>query len=120
MNDYSDIIDLPRHVSRTRKQMSNYDRAAQFAPFSALTGYEQIIKEVARISKKRIVLSADQKEKINRSLILLEDNKDKHLEIKVTYFVKDKKKDGGEYLTITGTYIKVDKNTNKLFLSDCY
>ena len=118
MNDYSDIINLSRHISPTRKHMSNYDRAAQFAPFSALTGYEQIIKEVARISKKRIVLSADQKEKINRALMFLEENKDKNINIKVIYFVPDKKKDGGEYISIIGIYKKINSSNDKLMFTD--
>lgn len=118
MNDYTDIIDLPHYVSKTRKHMSNYDRAAQFAPFAALTGYEQIIKEIARMVKKRITISADQKEKINRALILLNDNKDKHLKLKITYFVPDKKKDGGEYIIINGEFKKIDEHKNLLLLLD--
>ena len=115
-NDYSDIISLPRHVSKTHKQMSNSDRAAQFAPFAALTGFEQIIKEAARISKKRIILSNDQKEKINRTLVFLDENKDQHYHVKIIYFVPDSKKEGGEYYEISGAFIKIVKSTKKIYL----
>ena len=115
--EYSDIINLPRPISKTHKHMSNHDRAAQFAPFAALTGYEQIILEVARTTTKRIELGADQKEKINQSLILLKaDNVDR--KIKVIYFVKDGRKSGGKYITKEGNYLKIDNESKYLILAD--
>ena len=105
-NDYSDIISLPRHVSKTHKQMSNSDRAAQFAPFAALTGFEQIIKEAARISKKRIVLSNDQKEKIN--FVLQSYRKGEIVRIK---FFND-----GYLYFISGTIKRIDLENRKLIL----
>ena len=118
MMDYSDIINLPHPISKNHKQMSNSDRAAQFAPFAALTGYEQVILEVARTTTRRIELGADQKEKINQSLIRLKEEKDREHHIKITYFVPDKKKSGGKYLTVNGTFLKFDSEQKYLYLAD--
>ncbi|MCR4911038.1 MAG: hypothetical protein K5925_00730 [Bacilli bacterium] len=116
--DYSDIINLPRPISKTHKHMSNSDRAAQFAPFAALTGYEQVISEVARTTTKRIELGTDQKEKINQTLICLKEEKDSHPHIKITYFVPDKKKNGGKYVTVKGEFLKFDSENKYLLLRD--
>lgn len=117
MNDYSDIINLPRHVSLTHKHMSNSDRAAQFAPFAALTGYENIIKEVARKTTSRLILSSDQKEKINETLLFLK-NKNEKISISIIYFEKDKKKSGGRYIKIEGEFLKFNSQNTSLILSD--
>ena len=117
MNDYSDIINLPRHVSLTHKHMSNSDRAAQFAPFAALTGYENIIKEVARKTTNRLILSNDQKEKINETLLFLK-NKNEKISISIIYFEKDKKKSGGKYIKIEGEFLKFNSQNTSLILLD--
>ena len=117
MNDYSDIINLPRHVSLTHKHMSNSDRAAQFAPFAALTGYENIIKEVARKTTSRLILSNDQKEKINETLLFLK-NKNEKISISIIYFEKDKKKSGGRYIKIEGEFLKFNSQNTSLILLD--
>ena len=99
---YGDIIDLPYHQSDKRPKMSNYDRAAQFSPFAALTGHEDAIKENARITQEYIELSEDEKAVLNEKLLLIIESIDKQPEITVTYFKPDEKKSGGEYIEITG------------------
>ena len=117
MGKYDDIINLEHHVSKNHKQMSIYDRSAQFAPFAALTGYDESINEASRITDSRIDLGNDKIEEISRTLSFIHQSNDKNLTISVTYFKADKTKKGGEYKTITGQIKKVDPNEKKLFLS---
>lgn len=107
MDNYEDIINMPYVKSKTHKHMSNHDRAAQFAPFAALTGYEKIIEETARLTDQRIILSIDKKEEIERKLKFYIECGTGHI-LKITYFVQDKKKEGGKYLTIETDTVKVD------------
>ena len=104
---YADIIDLPHHQSTKRPHMSLYNRAAQFAPFAALSGYDDMIAEEARLTDSMI--EADL-EKLNMKLQLIshETDKKKHPTITLTVFVPDKYKDGGEYITVTGEVKKID------------
>ena len=99
---YDDIINLPRHVSEARPRMPVYDRAAQFSPFAALTGYEAAVAETGRLTDRKAELDEGEKESINERLNLIQENLDKRPEISVTYFVPDKKKAGGEYVTVPG------------------
>ena len=99
---YADIINMSHHVSKTRPKMSNYDRAAQFSPFAALTGHEDAIKETARITQEYVELSEDEKAVLNEKLLLIIESIDKQPEIAVTYFKPDEKKRGGEYIVVTG------------------
>lgn len=108
---YGDIINLPRHVSR-RKPMSTYKRAAQFAPFSALTGYEDSINETQRMTMSKPELSEDQKEMIDYRLRQAYFD---HEEIEVTYFVKDQKKEGGSLFVISDV-IKTYDDINRLLI----
>lgn len=107
-NPYEDIIHLPHHVSATRPQMSIENRAAQFSPFAALTGHDSAIKETARITEKKIELSDNMIEKLNAKIQVLKDNIDVQPQISVTYFQRDVRKDGGEYVTAKGTVKKID------------
>ena len=66
--DYSDIINLPHHVSRNHPPMPMMNRAAQFAPFAALTGYEDVIQETGRLTDEFIELSDDDKERLNQKI----------------------------------------------------
>lgn len=116
MNEkYSDIISLPHHVSLTRPQMSRADRAAQFAPYSALSGYEDAVEETARITDDRIELDEGEIERINRHLTALltapPDTK-----VSITYFQPDKRKKGGAYLTVTDEVCRIDEVTRELTL----
>ena len=108
MGKYDDIINLPHHQSQNHPQMSVYNRSAQFAPFAALTGFEDAILEVARTTEERIVLSQDKQSEIEH--VLKEINKviKNHPLIEVKYFVKDKKKAGGKYMTYKGNIKKID------------
>ena len=88
--------------------MSNSDRAAQFAPFAALTGYEELIRETARITQKKITLSSEKKLDISNKLEYLSSLKDNNIDISIIYFVKDKTKSGGKYVEETTKKIKID------------
>ena len=92
MNKYEDIINLPHHVSKTRKPMSLYNRAAQFAPFAALTGYDDAIKETSRITEQRIELSEELKNMLNQKIKLISENIKLQPKVSITYFVPDNKK----------------------------
>ncbi len=107
-NRYDEIINLPHHVSKTRPQMPMSDRAAQFAPFAALTGYDSAIKETGRLTGERIELDEEALNDLNMRYQLLVDALDEEPEVKITYFKPDERKSGGEYVTVTGTVKKVD------------
>lgn len=108
-DDYSDIINLPRHISKKRQPMPIIDRAAQFAPFAALTGYEDAINETGRSTEQKIVLHDSHREVIDRRLRFISDNIDKKIPVKITYFEKDAKKSGGKYITVEESIKKYDK-----------
>lgn len=118
MSNYDDIINLPHHVSNVHPRMSLYNRSAQFAPFAALTGYDDAIVETARLTDKRINLDESLIEIINNKLINIESIINEHPLISVTYFVKDKKKDGGSYITINGNVKRIDKVDNCIILNN--
>lgn len=98
--DYDDIIDLPHHVSTTRPRMSRLDRAAQFAPFAALTGYGAAIKETARLTDERSELGEYELMELNAGIHMLMERIDEHPQVEITYFKPDERKDGGAYLTV--------------------
>ena len=110
-NPYSDIIHLPHHKAPNRPHMSMYDRAAQFSPFAALTGFDGVIAETGRLTDRKIELSESEKILLDQKLTLIDDViKDKHHpEITVVYFVPDYLKDGGEYEEYTGKVRHIDK-----------
>ena len=107
MNDYSDIINLKRPPSKHPK-LSIESRAAQFAPFAALTGYNNAIKEKARLTEKKINLTEEQKQIINNKIIYLENHIKEKTEVKITYFIKDELKEGGKYIKENGIIKKID------------
>lgn len=113
---YDDIIDLPHHVSRNHPQMSRLDRAAQFAPFAALTGYKDVVTETARLTDGRISLDEDAKESLNQKLFLVLEHIKERPEIAVTYFVPDKTKSGGAYVTTQGSVKKYDEYERLLIM----
>lgn len=106
--NYDDIINLPHHVSKKHPQMSMESRAAQFAPFAALTGYEDAVRETARLTEKRIDLDEGLKNILNNKLQYVLENLNNNPEITCTYFIYDKKKNGGKYVKKTGNVKKVD------------
>ena len=117
-HQYDDIIDLPHHVSATRPRMSMIDRAAQFSPFAALTGYDAAIKETDRLTDERIELSEESRAVLDRKQQLLLDNLADRPVISVTYFVPDERKSGGAYITVAGRVKKVDDYQRLLLLTD--
>lgn len=118
MGKYDDIIHLPYPVSTTRPRMSIHDRAAQFSPFSALTGYEDSVRETARLTERKTELDEDKKEILDRCLLQLEaESRDKR-KVCITYFQRDKKKEGGIYLSITGELKKIDLYNRYLLMTD--
>ena len=115
---YNDIIDLPHHVSASRPRMSMIDRAAQFSPFAALTGYDAAIKETGRLTDERIELSDESRAALDRKQQLLMDNLADCPKVSVTYFVPDERKSGGAYVTVTGQVKKVDEFERLLILTE--
>ena len=105
---YDDIINLPHHVSKNHPQMSIHDRAAQFSSFAALSGFEDSIAETGRIVDQKIELDDDAKEIINREINEIEASLTEEPKIKVIYFCKDKRKDGGTYLSYEGVPRRID------------
>ena len=108
-NPYDDIINLPHHQSLTRPHMSAYDRAAQFSPFAALTGYEDAVAETARLTGKKAELDEYGKSDLNERLNIIQDTLDEQPKVSITYFLPDKKKSGGEYVTVSGCVKKIDE-----------
>lgn len=117
MGRYDDIIDLPHHVSTTHHRMSMLERAAQFQPFRALTGYEDAVRETARLTDDRVELTEDEKVLLDGKLQRLADNLANHPLVTVVYFQPDKKKAGGEYVTTTGQLKKIDDYEGVLILA---
>lgn len=115
---YDDIIDLPHHISPTRPHMSMSDRAAQFSPFAALTGYDGVIRESGRLTKERVELSEEELETLGRKQQYLMSIIDESPEITVTYFVPDSLKEGGEYVTCSGRLKRIDEYERRLVFTD--
>ena len=115
---YDDIIHLPHHVSKTRPQMSLEDRAAQFSPFAALTGYDAAILETGRLTEDKLDLGEETQAILDRKQRYLAEIIDTKPEITVTYFVPDEKKSGGAYSTVTGFLKRIDEYERVLMLTD--
>ena len=113
MTDYDDIIHLPHHVSQNHPQMPLRERAAQFAPFAALTGYEAAVGETARQTTERRELDAQEAAALNRRLTDLAARLKDRPEVTIEYFVPDDRKAGGAYVTMTGVvrHVTVEKRT---------
>ena len=107
-NKYDEILSLPHHVSKTRPQMPMSDRAAQFAPFAALTGYDSAIKETGRLTDEKIEMDEEALNILNMKFQILVDSLDDEPEVTFTYFKPDERKAGGAYIEVTGTVKKVD------------
>ena len=118
IHNYDDIINVPRHISSKHPQMKIIDRAAQFAPFAALTGHKESIDEASRITDSKKELDENQKEILNNKLNYILLNLDKLFEIKITYFQADLKKSGGKYITILANIKKIDEYNKVLVLNN--
>ena len=116
MNEkYEKIINLPHHVSPSREPMARYDRAAQFAPYSALSGYEDAVEETARLTDTRTELDEYEKEKINATLTaLLSSPPD--TKVSITFFRPDRSKSGGAYVTARGEVGCIDEVKKEITL----
>ena len=125
MSNYEDIINLQRPVSK-RTKMDRLSRAAQFAPFAALTGYGEAINETGRVVEEKIALSPNEKESLNEKLKYVESKIDCGIGICAVFFVKDEKKSGGSYKKTSGIVKKIDrenktivfKNGVEIFIED--
>ncbi len=115
--DYDDIIDLPRPKSK-HEPMPMSDRAAQFSPFAALTGYEDAIDETARLTDARVELAESAVEELERRLNDLAARISERPEITVAYFVPDTRKEGGAYVTHTGALKRIDEVERELVFED--
>lgn len=107
MNNYDDIINLNRPISK-RKHMTIEERSAQFAPFAALVGYDNAVKETARLTENKIELNDEQQDMLNFKLRYLYDNINNKNEVTITHFVKDNKKVGGKYINTAGIIKQID------------
>ena len=117
-NKYDSIINLPHHVSEKRLRMPMIDRAAQFAPFAALTGYDDAVKETGRLTDDVIDLPEHIKLDINDKLRIIIEFIEEHLEVSITFFVPDGKKSGGSYNTVTGAVKSVEEYERIVVLKD--
>ena len=115
---YADIISMPHHTSPNRPRMSEIDRAAQFSPFAALTGYEAAVQEAGRLTDSKLDISEDIKTFLNEKMQMIVDNIDSEPVISITHFVPDKKKAGGAYVTTTGIVKEISEYEHAIILTD--
>ena len=115
---YDEIMGLPHHVSKTRPQMPMSDRAAQFAPFAALTGYDAAIKETGRLTDERIELDVEALSALDMKYQLLMEALDEAPEVTTTYFQPDERKAGGKYVSAVGTVKKIDDFERRITMRD--
>ena len=116
-NKYADILNVPRHESKTHPHMSLYDRAAQFAPFAALTGLDDAMDETARRTDGKIEYGEDHSELLNEKFLILKENLAQKPKVEIVYFVPDERKAGGSYRSFVGTVAKIDEYGRK-FIAD--
>lgn len=117
-HQYDDIIDLQYHGSSHREHMSIHDRAAQFSPFAALTGFDGAIKETARLTDQRIELDETEKSILDEKLRIIQEKLGRHKEVELVYYSPDERKSGGAYLTIMGTVKKIDRYEREVVMQD--
>lgn len=115
---YDDIINLPHHVSETRPRMSLHDRAAQFSPFAALSGYHEAVREAARETDARPELDEEETAVIDTKLRLIQTHLSELPKVKFTFFEPDIGKDGGKLVILDGTVRKIDVHRRKIVFSD--
>jgi len=115
---YDDIINLTHHVSKTRPRMAAIDRAAQFSPFAALTGYDAAIKGTARLTDERVELDEYMKDALSDRLQIIADRMKEHSEISITYFQPDARKNGGSYVTAIGAAKRIDEYERIVVMSN--
>lgn len=117
-SNYDDIIDRPHHVSNRHPRMPMHDRAAQFSPFAALTGYGEVIKETARLTDRKPELSEPEKAELDYKLRMACEFPGERPVISITYFVPDQKKEGGSYHSVSGKILKIDDYEMQIVLEN--
>lgn len=115
---YDEIINFPHHVSKTRPQMPMSDRAAQFSPFAALTGYDSAIRETGRLTDEKIDLDEGSLNALNVRYQMLTDALEERPEVRITYFKPDERKAGGAYVTTAGAVRKIDDFEQTIIMQD--
>lgn len=115
---YEDIIDLPHHISKRHPQPSMEDRAARFAPFAAITGYEEMVLEEARVTVKRVNLDESALALLNEKLNMINEFTYKHPKVTITYFRPDERKSGGSYVSVTGVVRRIDEYERLVIMND--
>ena len=117
-HQYDDIIDMPHHISINRPHMSIHDRAAQFAPFAAMTGHDVAVKEKARLTNERLDLDEGMRQLLDERLQLIRRNLDSRPDITLTYYIQDERKEGGEFATVRGKVKKIDEYKHIVIMED--
>ena len=115
---HADIINLPHHVSKVHPQMSMHQRAAQFSPFAALVGFEDVIDENVRQTDSKRELDEMEKEELDRKLCVIESHLTEKPVVEIEYFIPDASKAGGEYVFRSGVVVRIQPVEKKLILSD--
>ena len=115
---YEDIVNLPPHISKKHPQPSMMDRAARFAPFAAITGYEEMVLEEARVTEERVDLDEGALSLLNEKLNMIQEFLDEEPEVTITYFEPDKKKTGGAYVSVTGIVKRIDEYEHIVLMND--
>ena len=116
--DYFDIISRQHPTSKKHTRMSNKNRAAQFAPFAALTGHDAAIKETARLTDERLELSEEVIAQLNEKINIIRNNIGIEQKVSITYFIPDAKKAGGSYVTYSGIVKKIDEYEHTIIMTD--
>ena len=115
---YDNIIDLPHPTSKKHPRMSMEERAAQFAPFAALTGFGGVIRETGRLTDRRVELGESDRAELERTLNFLDSQEEEHPAVQVAYFLPDARKEGGAYVTVTGRLKRIDQTKGMLLLQE--
>lgn len=115
---YGDLLTLPHYEPKNHTRMDLHKRAAQFAPFAALTGYGDAVKEAARYTDHGIDLSEDEADQMDRKLQILMSAPEEEAEVRILYFKADGKKEGGAFLEVNGRLKKIDGLKRELVLED--
>lgn len=118
MRNYDDIINLSRPQYHDFPPMSIHDRAAQFSPFAALVGYDAAVEETARLTDSRREMEEDEINELNRQLSELNKRLSERPMIRVTYFIRDRKKEGGRYASKIGNARTIDQAENRIIFTD--
>lgn len=118
MRNYDDIINLSRPQYHDLPPMSIHDRAAQFSPFAALVGYDAAVEETARLTDSRREMEEDEINELNRQLSELNKRLSERPKIRVTYFIRDRKKEGGRYASKVGNARTIDQAENRIIFTD--